>query len=580
MADSFADAGFAVVAIDLPLHGVTNTKDPLYASAANPLYAGLGLPASQMSIERTFDLELTTPGTIDSSGSHFINLTSPLTSRDNLREGETDLITFERSVAGATVANAGGITLFASGKTHYLGHSLGAIVGGVFLAVVPTTEVSTGDARQPRRRLAQLLIDSPTFAPQINAGLERAGPHPRHDAVRAIHPRHPDVVDSGDPVNFIALATAQHPIHLLQVVGSTPAPASCNPSAPANGCPDQVVPNSATQALITASAYGPGGAADTLTRIPAPGGARTAAEPERLPGLRELPGRRPWLDHRRCRARGDRGDAGRGDQLRRFQRAGDSHQRPERDSAVTAHGGDSSSTRRAGPVGRPASCPLQCRAMFRRAPDNAKATADERPGFLRRAACAPQPRQLLAHLRSGRPASGAPDRCRDPRGARDAPHQRRRRRRGERAHSRGAAGARGSPRAQRRRGADRSASPQHRRDPRSLRAAARHRTRPPAVRDPGGRRQRLGQDDHDRQARAALRDAGPHACCWPPGTPFAPPRSSSCRCGPSAPGRSSPRNCRAPIPERWSSMPWPRRARAAATWCSPIPPAGCTASRT
>ena len=63
VADSFADAGFAVVAIDLPLHGVTNTKDPLYASAANPLYAGLGLPTGQMSIERTFDLELITPGT-------------------------------------------------------------------------------------------------------------------------------------------------------------------------------------------------------------------------------------------------------------------------------------------------------------------------------------------------------------------------------------------------------------------------------------------------------------------------------------------------------------------------------------
>ncbi len=270
VADSFADAGFAVVAIDLPLHGVTNTKDPLYASAANPLYAGLGLPASQMSIERTFDLELITPGTIDPSGSHFINLTSPLTSRDNLREGETDLITFERSVAGATVANAGGITIFASGKTHYLGHSLGAIVGGVFLAVVPATDVSTGTLANPGGVLAQLLIDSPTFAPQINAGLGAQGLAPGTTLYAQFIRDTQTVIDSGDPVNFIALATAQHPIHLLQVVGSTPAPASCNPSAPANGCPDQVVPNSATQALITASAYGPAGAAGTLTRIPAP----------------------------------------------------------------------------------------------------------------------------------------------------------------------------------------------------------------------------------------------------------------------------------------------------------------------
>jgi pimeloyl-ACP methyl ester carboxylesterase len=271
VADSFADAGFAVVAIDLPLHGVTDTSNPLYASAANPLYAGLGLPTNEMSIERTFDLELITPGTIDPSGSHFINLTSLLTSRDNLREGPADLITFERSVAGATVANAGGITIFASGKTHYLGHSLGAIVGGVFLGVVPATDVSTGTLANPGGKLATLLIDSPTFAPEINAGLAAQGLTPGTTLYAQFFRDSQDVIDSGDPINYIAQTVALHPIHLLQVVGSTPPPAGCGPSAPPpDACPDQVVPNSATAALITASAYGPGGAATTLTRIPAP----------------------------------------------------------------------------------------------------------------------------------------------------------------------------------------------------------------------------------------------------------------------------------------------------------------------
>ncbi len=41
VADSFADSGFVVVAIDLPLHGLTDPTSPLYASGANPLYAGL-----------------------------------------------------------------------------------------------------------------------------------------------------------------------------------------------------------------------------------------------------------------------------------------------------------------------------------------------------------------------------------------------------------------------------------------------------------------------------------------------------------------------------------------------------------
>src|SRR5207244_4663708 len=72
------------------------------------------------------------------------------------------------------------------------------------------------------------------------------------------------------PINFIGLATAQHPLHLLQVIGSTPQPPNCTPVAPPQGCTDQVVPNIGTQALITASSYGPAAAAGTLTRIARP----------------------------------------------------------------------------------------------------------------------------------------------------------------------------------------------------------------------------------------------------------------------------------------------------------------------
>ena len=92
VADSFADSGFMVVAIDLPLHGLTDPTSPLYASGTNPLYSGLSLPATG-SIERTFDLDVlnNTTGTagpdgqIVPSGANFINLTSVLTTRDNLR---------------------------------------------------------------------------------------------------------------------------------------------------------------------------------------------------------------------------------------------------------------------------------------------------------------------------------------------------------------------------------------------------------------------------------------------------------------------------------------------------------------
>jgi pimeloyl-ACP methyl ester carboxylesterase len=254
VADSFADSGFVVVAIDLPLHGLTDPTSPLYASGANPLYAGLSLPATG-SIERTFDLDVvnnttgapTPDGKIDPSGTSFINLTSVLTTRDNLREAAADLITLVRSLPNMNLDNDPAGDIDPAG-IHYLGHSLGAIVGGVFLGVASKGEVSTATLAMPGGGLPYLLRDSPTFGPRIAAGLEAQGLVPGTTLYEQFFRDAQTVVDSGDPLNYIA-AAGQHPLQLLQIVGSASSP------------PDQVVPNSATQRLIDAAA---------LARIPAP----------------------------------------------------------------------------------------------------------------------------------------------------------------------------------------------------------------------------------------------------------------------------------------------------------------------
>jgi len=248
VADSFADSGFVVVAIDLPLHGLTDPTSPLYATGANPLYSGLSLPANG-SIERTFDLDVlnnTTgaagpDGQIDSSGASFINLTSVLTTRDNLRQGAADLITLTRSLPNLSLTNGTEGDIDAS-RIHYLGHSLGGIVGGVYLGVASKTEVGTATLAMPGGGLANLLRDSPTFGPRIVAGLAAQGLLQGTTLFEQFLRDAQTVVDSGDPVNYIAAAAAQHPIHLLQIVGSVTSP------------PDQVVPNSATQRLIDAAA--------------------------------------------------------------------------------------------------------------------------------------------------------------------------------------------------------------------------------------------------------------------------------------------------------------------------------------
>ena len=253
VADAFAQAGFVVVAIDLPLHGITtpfNLADPttvFYASGKNPFYAGLGLPASG-SIERTFDLDVQNnatgapgaDGMIDPSGSHFINLTSLLTARDNLREGAADLITLTHALPALNVP--GGVN---AGSLHYLGHSLGAIEGGIYLAVAPMALVGSATLAMPGGGLTRLLLDSPAFAPQINAGLAAQGLTPGSTLYAQFFRDAQTAVDAGDPVNYFALATQQHPVHLIQVVGGAAT------AAGGTFLPDQVVPNSATERLIT-----------------------------------------------------------------------------------------------------------------------------------------------------------------------------------------------------------------------------------------------------------------------------------------------------------------------------------------
>jgi hypothetical protein len=271
IADSLALGGMVGIAIDLPLHGLTvpyNAADPstyFYASSSNPWYAGLGLPATG-SIERTFDLDTINkaagvPG-LDSSGSHwFTAIASPLTVRDLLRESSVDLVTLAESVASVTLPAPATAPYIDSTRIHYMGHSQGAIEGPGFLAVMapnPVINLQTATLASPGGQYLYLALESPTFGPQLIAGLEKQsnGLLTPGTTLFANYERDfQSVLDSGDPWNFIALAAELHPIHIIQVVGSTPPPAGCNPETPPDGCPDQVVPNDSTARLLSAGGF-------------------------------------------------------------------------------------------------------------------------------------------------------------------------------------------------------------------------------------------------------------------------------------------------------------------------------------
>ncbi len=249
VADTFAQFGIATIAIDLPLHGVTDPNNPFYD---NQLAAGAPTNVTTGVEERTFNLPAPAPATgIAASGTYFINLNYLLTSRDNLRESVADLLHLTETLPSAQFGtiNSGTPTIekFNTLATYYSSISLGSIVGIPYLAEVPnipgygtSIDVQSATLSEPGGKIAYLLQTSPTFSPEINQGLAQIGLVPGTLGYDTFFQDAQTAVDSGDPLNYAATAAANIPINMTEVVGS-----SSNP-------PDQVVPNWTEDLLVNA----------------------------------------------------------------------------------------------------------------------------------------------------------------------------------------------------------------------------------------------------------------------------------------------------------------------------------------
>lgn len=259
VADALANAGFAVVAIDLPLHGLTGNE----TDGSQAFFVGYD-PATRTG-ERTFDLDLTTgatpgstpDGVTDPSGTWFINLSNLLVSRDNLRQGAADLMALVKALS--TMDYDGGGADFDTTRLHLLGHSLGGIVGGVFLALEEGMGAATLSV--PGGGIAKLLDGSVSLGSTIAAGLEQAtggllkkGFQAYEDFLRAAQ----SAVDSGDPLNYAQGAVTGRGLLMFQVIGGNTSP------------PDQVIPNDVLTGQPPAVAPGtlPGlGGSDPLVAV-------------------------------------------------------------------------------------------------------------------------------------------------------------------------------------------------------------------------------------------------------------------------------------------------------------------------
>jgi len=258
--------GFSTVAINHPLHGDSDVFGGLLPGGSR----GFDLNADGVD-----DINATT-----ASVTHYMNLGSLLTMRDNLRQSTSDLLGLRLGINFlGGVHTEGNPVKIDSSKVHLLGHSLGAMVGINFIGLTNTSldpqvdplfAVSTNSLAMPGVMAANFVMESGAFGDVIKSNLTYSASEAFQGYVAQKHPNgaseselvvayqefysalSPEqqaglnatfakftfaaqtVTDSGDPANYAAMMAATNtPTHLIEVIGNG-----------SDNLSDQVIPNS------------------------------------------------------------------------------------------------------------------------------------------------------------------------------------------------------------------------------------------------------------------------------------------------------------------------------------------------
>jgi hypothetical protein len=259
VADTMAAAGYAVIGIDSPLHGIS-PDDP----ALRSLYVG-NTPWAGVANERTFDVDYIDnatlapgpDGIVDPSGIHVINLRSLLTTRDNARQAQADLSVLAVTLPLIDIDGDALPDLDAS-NVSFAGIAMGSIVGTVFATVEPL--VPNAFLSAPAGGLARAFEASEVFGPAIRAGLAGAGVEPGTSNYELFFTAFQTIIDSADPINWIGEAARFNNVLVHEIIGDTFLPNFIS-TAPLSG----------TEPLIAA-----GGLAAYSSTISVPAGVRAA----------------------------------------------------------------------------------------------------------------------------------------------------------------------------------------------------------------------------------------------------------------------------------------------------------------
>ena len=220
MADSFAQQGFAVVAIDLPLHGITDTTSPLYQGPGSPF----GNNERHFNLDNVGAVGVFAPdGQID-NGWQILNVQNPMNARDHIRQAVSDTMQLTRTLPVLNFPDGDPDPDLDGSRIHFVGISLGSIISGVFLGL--NSEVTTATLSSPAGPWTSILTD-PTavdFGKPIRDALSAQGLPPGTVGFESFVRDLQTMIDPVDPVNYAAQATALHPLHVIEILGDPAVP--------------------------------------------------------------------------------------------------------------------------------------------------------------------------------------------------------------------------------------------------------------------------------------------------------------------------------------------------------------------
>lgn len=220
VADTLASQGYATVAIDHPLHGVSPDAVPSQA----PFWIE-NTPFAPIANERTFDsdflnnetLTFGPDGLIDPSG--FISIPATmghlLMGRDTFRQGVVDLSVVAVSISSMDIDLDGQADLDASNMA-YAGESWGAMYGMDFVAIEPL--ITRAVLFWPGGGIPYFAAVSPRYSPIINGVLAQAGIEPGTEDYNTFLIAWQTVFDPIDPLNWSIEAATNTPVMLHEVI--------------------------------------------------------------------------------------------------------------------------------------------------------------------------------------------------------------------------------------------------------------------------------------------------------------------------------------------------------------------------